>query len=90
MDYKDYSKFTLEELLAEEKKIKKREILTAVLIGFAVGIMTYGIVRKGFGAIYVFIPLGLIFAFSRSSKNSKQKLKEIQAEINNQKMRLQG
>ena len=30
-DKKDYSKLTLEELLIEEKKIKKSEIITAVI-----------------------------------------------------------
>ena len=44
---KDYSKLTLNELLAEEKKIRKQEIISAVLIGFLVGVMGFGIVMNG-------------------------------------------
>lgn len=80
-DKKDYSKLTLEELLVEEKKTKKNETFSAGLIGFMMGIMIYGIVTKGFGFLYIAIPLFLIFLFYKNSQTQKQNLKQIQAEI---------
>ena len=81
-DKKDYSEFTLEELVLEEKKVKKNEAFSAGLIGFMVGIMIYGIITKGFGFLYIAIPLFLIFLFYKNSQTQKQNLKQIQAEIN--------
>ncbi|QIL75421.1 hypothetical protein [Hymenobacter sp. HDW8] len=81
-DKKDYSKLTLEELVLEEKKAKKNEIFSAGFIGFMVGIMIYGIVKNGFGFLYIAIPLFLIFLFYKNSQTQKQNLKQIRAEIN--------
>jgi hypothetical protein len=81
-DKKDYSKLTLEELLIEEKKIKKNETISAGFIGFCVGVMVFGLVKNGFGFIYVAIPLFLVAGIYKNSKIQKQNLKEIQSEIN--------
>lgn len=79
LDNKDYLKLTLEELLLEEKRIKKGETSTKVLTGITTGVVIYGLVKKGFGFIgFLFLPLVLLFLNSRNSKN----LKEIQKEIN--------
>lgn len=43
LENKDYAELTLEELLIEEKKLKKKEIISAVLIGVAIGILVYGV-----------------------------------------------
>ncbi len=80
---KDYSKLTLEELLIEEKKIKKNEILSAGLIGFLIGVMVFGVVKNGFGFLYLAIPIFLIVGIFKNSQVQKQNLKEIQAEISN-------
>ncbi|WP_133272165.1 FUSC family protein [Hymenobacter radiodurans] len=80
-DKKDYSELTLEELLIEEKKVKKNAVFSAGLIGFMVGIMIYGIVTKGFGFLYIAIPLFLILLIYKNSQIQKQNLKQIQAEI---------
>ncbi|PWK27137.1 hypothetical protein LV89_01951 [Arcicella aurantiaca] len=82
LDKKDYSKLTLEELLLEEKKVKQNEILSAGFIGFCVGVMIFGLVKNGFGFLYIAILLFLISASYKNSKVQKQKLKQIQAEIN--------
>jgi uncharacterized ion transporter superfamily protein YfcC len=82
-DNKDYSKLTLEELLLEEKKMKQNEKLSAAIVGFSIGVMVYGVVKNGFGFLYIFIPLALIVGIHRNSKNVKQQLAQIQAEINN-------
>ena len=77
----DYSKMTLEELIAEEKRIKKMEITSAVAVGFLIGIMVYGVARNGFGFLYVIIPLLLIAGVARNSQSLKNKRGQIRAEI---------
>lgn len=86
-DNKDYVNLTLEELLTEEKKVKKKETVSAIVIGFLIGIIVYGVVRNGFGIIYTVIPLILIVLVYRNSKNDKEQLKQIRTEINNKKAR---
>jgi len=81
-DNKDYSKLTLEELLIEEKKIKKNETIAAVIIGFLVGVMVYGVAKNGIGFLYIFIPLILIIGIFKNSQKLKHSRKQIQAEIN--------
>jgi hypothetical protein len=78
---KDYSVLPLEELLEEEKKIKRNEITGAVLIGFLVGIMIFGVASNGFGIVYTVIPIILIAGIARYSGKQKQILKVIQAGI---------
>ncbi|AII51172.1 hypothetical protein [Hymenobacter sp. APR13] len=77
----DYSKLTLEEMLSEEKKLKRSEILAAAAIGFLLGVMGYGLVRNGFGLLYTAIPLLLIVGIYRHSQTQKQVLQQIRAEI---------
>ena len=82
LDDKDYSKSTLEDLLTEEKKIKKKETTSAVIIGVLIGVIVYGVAKSGIGFIYIFIPLILIYGFYRNSQKLKHNLKQIQVEIN--------
>lgn len=77
----DYSALTLEELLAEEKKLKRNEINGAVVIGFLVGVMIFGVARNGFGIVYTVIPIVLIGGIARHSGKQKKELKAIRAEI---------
>ena len=79
---KDYSILTMEELLTEEKKIKKSETLTAFLIGFIFAVLVYGIAKKGIGFLHIALPLFLGSAVLKNSQNQKQKLKLVQAKIN--------
>jgi hypothetical protein len=73
---KDYSKLTLDELVSEEKKLKSQKTLTALLIGFFVGIAIYSATHKGF-VLPVFLLLVSVFVGFSYSKN----LKGIQTEI---------
>ena len=75
-DTQDYSKMNLEELIAEEKKLKSQRILTGVFIGFLIGIAIYAAAHKGF-ILPVFL---LIVAFLIGRRNA-QTMKDIQAEI---------
>jgi hypothetical protein len=85
-DIADYAAMTLEELLEEEKKIKKRETTTAVLIGFLVAPIVYGVAKDGFGFVYVVIPLLLIYWIYKNAQKDKQKLEAIRAEISSRGM----
>lgn len=85
LDNKDYDKLTREELLAIQKKIKQRLTASAIIVGFSIGIMVYGLVKNGFGFLYVFIPLLLVAIIYKDSKNLQQKLTDIQTALQNKK-----
>ncbi|NVO30471.1 FUSC family protein [Hymenobacter lapidiphilus] len=78
---RDYAALPLEELLAEEKSIKRNQLLSAGTIGFLVGVMVYGLVKSGFGFLYLAIPLFLIAMIYRNSQGQKQTLAQIRQEI---------
>ena len=84
-DKKDYSGFTTEALLAEEKKIRSNRTLSAVLVGFLTGVIIYGIVTSGFGLVYLFISLGLILLIYKHSQKQQQQLDEVQAALKDRK-----
>lgn len=82
VDNKDYSGFTSAELLAEEKKIRKSEIVAAGMIGFLTGVIVYGIVKNGFGFLYSFVSLFLAYIVYKNSKKQKIYLKQVREELN--------
>mgnify|MGYP006270926661 CR=1 FL=1 len=84
-DKKDYAQLTLEELLAEEQKIKRQDITGSVFVGFLVGIMLFGLITNGFGLLYTAIPLLLIAAVAKNGQTIKAKLKKVRAEIDERK-----
>lgn len=90
MDQNKYAELTLEELLAEEKKFKKKELFTALLIGIMVGPMIYGVAKGGFGFVYVILPLFLIYAVYKKSIKDKEAFSQIRAEIDNKSMAEKG
>lgn len=85
LDNKDYAKLTLEELLLEEKKIKRNEITAAVMIGILIGVMVFGVAKNGIGFLYIFIPSILIIGIYKNSQKQKQNLTQIQAYISDKK-----
>ncbi len=87
MDNKDYSKLTLEELIVEEKKIKRNQIISAIIIGFLIGVIVYGIAKNGFGFLYIFIPLFLIYGIYKNSQRLQHNSKQIQVEIGSKKIK---
>lgn len=69
-----------EQLLEEAKKMKKDQIIHAVLIGLMIGVALYSIFKNGFG---FFVFLILYFTFKVFHKPDKNKaLKEVLAERN--------
>ena len=73
---KDYGHLTLEELRAEEKKLKSQRIPMAIFVGFLVGIAIYSATHNG-----KFLPVILMVAAFIIGRNSTHKLKSLQAEI---------
>jgi len=65
--------------------MKRKEITAAVIIGFLVGVMIYGVAKSGFDFTYIVIPLILIGGIARHSQKLKQELKAIRAAINAKK-----
>lgn len=80
-DKKNYAKLTQEELLVEEKRLKKSESTTRFLIGVSVGILIFGLVKNGIGFLHIFLPLLLITGIYKNGQNQKNKLKQIQEEM---------
>ncbi|SDY07509.1 hypothetical protein [Hymenobacter psychrophilus] len=78
---KDYAALPLEALLAEQKDVKRNQLLSAAAIGFLVGVMAYGLVKNGFGFLFLAIPLFLIVGIYKNSRVQKQTLEQIRAEI---------
>jgi hypothetical protein len=81
-DNKDYAAWTLDALLAEEKRMKRNNTVSAFFIGFLAGIMLYGTVKKGIGFLHIFIPALLIAGVYRNSQKIKQNLAQVKAAIN--------
>ncbi|HAK80210.1 MAG TPA: hypothetical protein DCR35_10960 [Runella sp.] len=73
---KDYTHLTLEELRAEEKKLKSQRIPMAIFVGFLVGIAIYSATHNG-----AFLPVILMVAAFIIGRNAANKLKNLQAEI---------
>ena len=78
---KDYAHLPLEALLLEEKKHKTNKVLANGLIGFLVGVMLYGVVRNGFGFLYLGLPLFLIYLIGRNVKVQNENLQRIRTAI---------
>ncbi len=78
---KNYAELTTEELVKEKKAYKKREIITAAIIGLAIGIFIYGVVNKGRLFMGAIIPLVMIYFIVKNSKKNKQHIEKINAEI---------
>jgi len=72
------SELSDEELLAKRKKIKSTKIISAVLIGFFVGIAIFSAIKKELG-FFTFFPLIFIFMLMRNQAESKALDKEIKS-----------
>ena len=80
MSPKELSELTDQELLAEAKKMKSTAIINAILIGVAIGIFIYSVVKNSFG-FFGLIPLFFAFKVFNNAKNEKA-LEELLKERN--------
>ncbi len=79
---KDYSKMTLDELLSEEKKLKSQKTLTAVLIGFFVGVAVWSATHEGgfiltVGLLILALVVGSSYNKKRKSIESEKRRRDI-------------
>ena len=65
--------------------MKQQQTLSAIVIGFLVGIMIYGVAKNGFGFIYIAIPLLLIYGNVTYAQKQKEAYKLVQSEIRNKR-----
>lgn len=72
---KKLEEFTDEELLQEAKKMKSASIMTAVVIGFMIGIIIWSVINSTVGLLTL-IPLFFIYKLINKS-NSNKELKEL-------------
>lgn len=67
---------TLEELVAEQEKLKSQKTFTAVFIGFLVGVAVYSATHRG-----LLLPVALLIFSFLIGKNYSKSVKDIQEEI---------
>ncbi len=80
MEKKVLSELTDQALLAEEKKMKSNAIISALLIGFMIGIILFSIWKNTIGLLTL-IPLYFIFRMFKKPDN-KEELEQILKERN--------
>lgn len=76
MNEKELSQLTDEELLKTAQNFKPTPIIDALLIGFLIGIILYGVMANAWG-FTVLIPLFLIYQFLKKPKQYKALQKEL-------------
>lgn len=82
---KDCSSMSLEELVAEERKTRKEQLLVSVLFGFMVGVLAFALVfaviGKDFRLIPIVFPSAMIYVFHRMAGRTNQRLAAIRSEL---------
>lgn len=77
----DFAKLSVEELLAEEKRLKKHEFYAAFGFGFLAGVMGFGLITGGFGMVYVAIPVGFMIGIYRNAQLRGRRMEAVRAEL---------
>ncbi len=86
MTLPDYTGKTLEELKAEEKKLKNMRTMSALFIGVMIGIMIFSLATRGFKFLAILLPVLLIAYNARNMKAQQETLNAIRAEISKRNM----
>jgi predicted benzoate:H+ symporter BenE len=76
MNEKELSQLTDEELLQTVNNFKPTPIIDAMLIGFLIGIIIYGVAANAWG-FTILLPLFLIYQFLKKPKQYKALQKEL-------------
>lgn len=77
----DLTRMSLDELQRAEKRTRNERITVAVLIGFLIGVIIYGVATKGLGLLHTLLPAGLIILLTRSMGKTNQRMAAIRAEL---------
>ncbi len=72
---------SLDELKKLEKKMKANKLISSTMVGVLIGVIGFGIFTKGFGFLFIFISLFLIYLINKNVARQKLQLVEIQNEI---------
>lgn len=78
MKQTELTELTNDELLHEQKKMKKSKIVNAFIIGLFIGIAVYSTVKKGLG-FFTFFPLFFAYIIFNNRKKMKELAKELQS-----------
>ncbi|MTB52751.1 FUSC family protein [Lewinella sp. W8] len=70
MEQPNLTNLTDEELRKEAKRLKKKPVIHAFLIGFLIGIIVFSVAVNSFGFLML-IPLFLIYLLTRPSKEDE-------------------
>lgn len=76
MKENSFAELTDEELLKKKKLLKVANIISAVFIGFMIGVALYSTVRNGFG-LFTFFPLFFIPVAASNRANASALRKEL-------------
>jgi hypothetical protein len=73
---KDYSKLSLDELLAEEKKIQKGAVASAFFIGMMVGVIFVAVMNQKYliGSVLLVVTTFIGYKSTKDQKNLKAEL----------------
>ncbi|MBF6607381.1 MAG: FUSC family protein [Flavobacterium sp.] len=75
------SEMTDQELLLEAKRMRSTSLTNAVLIGFLIGVIIYGVVNDSIGFLAI-IPLFMIYKLVNSTKYKRTELQNLLKERN--------
>ncbi|RXM53195.1 MULTISPECIES: hypothetical protein [unclassified Chryseobacterium] len=79
MAEKELNQLTDQELIEKKNKSKSDKIISAVLIGFLIGVAVYGSVTHGIG-FFTFFPLGFaLFLGTQWNKRNQALEKELES-----------
>ena len=86
METKRFTDLSDEELAKKAKGIRNDKIISAIIIGFTVGIAIYSVVKNGVD-FFTFFPLFLAYIIIKNSSNNKLLEKEIEKEIESRNLK---
>lgn len=79
MKEKDLSELTDQELLDKKQKLKSGKIISAVLIGFLIGIAVYSSVKHGIGFFTIFPLIFVLILTTQWKKNDQSINRELES-----------
>lgn len=84
MESKNYSKFSDQELLEEQKKLKSFSLTNALFIGFLLGVIVFSIIKSSWGMLTL-IPIYFIYKMVNDPRNKK--VKELEKEFKDRNLK---
>jgi ABC-type phosphate transport system permease subunit len=84
MESKNYSKFSDQELLEEQKKLKSFSLTNALFIGFLLGVIVFSILKSSWGMLTL-IPIYFIYKMVNDPRNKK--VKELEKEFKDRNLK---